>query len=52
MSGTKRLLLEIIELIEADKSVTEICNLLGVTPETVETVAEKYLGYIDDSEAP
>jgi len=52
MSGLDKMVVEIMELLEADKSVTEVSNMLGVTPTMVEYVATEYLGYIDDSEAP
>ena len=52
MGGFNKMVVEIMELLEADKSITEVSNILGVTPSTVEHVATKYLGYIDDSEAP
>jgi len=47
----KHLVVEVTELLEADKSITEICNILGVTPSMVEYVME-YLGHIDDTESP
>jgi hypothetical protein len=52
MSGLNKMVVEIMELLEADRSVTEISNMLCVTPTMVEYVATEYLGYIDDSEAP
>ena len=52
MSGLNKMVVEIMELLESDKSVTEVSNILGVTPTMVEYVATEYLGYIDDTEAP
>ena len=52
MSGLNKMVVEIMELLEADKSVTEVSNILGVTPTMVEYVATEYLGYIDDTESP